>query len=214
MDETKIVFLLIIVGIIIFVIYEIYNSARQNQEQVKEEELKKQREEQEQIKNTERRKKESYKWNELIQSKYNEKLLKDKYKTNKKLKVLIGDYTDSMAPYTNSVLKSMGIETEIVPTTSDIIDRINDGKMYDVIITNNVYKNGESGQQVVSTLKDIDGFKIPIIILTVDQDARDKYLSMGFDEYIPKPLDEDKVMETFKAIRPDIKFTKIKSNKS
>ena len=62
MDETKVVFILIVVGIIIFVIFEIYDSVKRNQEQIKEQELKKQREEQEQIKNIERRKKKSYKW--------------------------------------------------------------------------------------------------------------------------------------------------------
>ena len=67
--------------------------------------------------------------------------------------MLIGDYTDSMAPFTNSVLRNMGIETEVVPTASDIIDRIKDGNDYDLIITNNTYSNVFSFVLVIPNLE-------------------------------------------------------------
>ena len=83
-----------------------------------------------------------------------------------------------MAPFTNSKIKMMGIETEVVPTASDVIDRIQDGKEYDIIITNNVYPQGESGEKVLYTLKEDENFKIPIVILTVDHNARERYLNI------------------------------------
>ena len=153
------------------------------------------------------RQEKSIKWNNEIQSKFTET---EKYKTNRPIKALIGDYTNSMAPYTNSMLRIMGIQTEIVPTASDVIDRVIAGNKYDIIITNNVYPKGESGQMVLDTLKEDEKIDIPIVILTVDHNARDEYLSKGFDDYIEKPLDEEKIKKTFTNLIKDLKFVKIK----
>ena len=208
MDGVITIFILLVVCFGFYFIYSIYEFNKEQEERLKRmEEYDKRQKESMELE----RKKESIKWNKKIQSEYNDKLVKIKYETNIKIKVLIGDYTTSMAPYTNSILKSMGIETEVVPTASDVIDRINSGKKYDFIITNNVYPRGESGKQVLDTLKVKEGFNIPIIILTIDQDARELYVNeLGFDEYIPKPLDVDKVKTIFTKFRKDLKFTKIK----
>lgn len=157
------------------------------------------------------RQKESKEWNKKIQAKFDGKV---KYKTNKPVKILVGDYTASMAPYTNSILKSMGLETEVVPTASDIIERIESESHYDLIITNNIYANGERGYTVLEKIKFEEKNDIPIIILTVDQNARKEYIGQGFDEYIEKPLDEKKVINVFTKFIDGLEFKKIKSNKS
>lgn len=210
MSEEKVLILLLVVAGIIALIYFIYKSVQDNK---REEELQLAKEhhekEMEEIKTKERQKK-SVEWNKKIQDKFDKKI---KYETNKPIKVIIGDYHDWMAPLTNSVLKSMGIETEVVPTASDIIDRITDGKKYDFIITNNTYSNGESGQDVL-VLKEQENFKTPIIVLTVEQNQRSRFISDGFDDYIEKPIDEEKVKEVFTKYMKDLKFNKIKSSKS
>ena len=208
MDGVITIIILLVVCFGLYFIYSIYEENKEQEERLKrmEEYDKRQKESME-----EERKKESIRWNKKIQSEYNDKLVKFKYEPNMKIKVLIGDYTTSMAPYTNSILKSMGVDTEVVPTASDVIDRINSGKKYDFIITNNVYPRGESGKQVLDTLKAKEGFNTPIIILTIDQDARELYVDeLGFDEYIPKPLDVDKVKKVFTKFKKDLKFVKIK----
>lgn len=210
MSEEKVLILLLVVAGIIALIYFIYKSVQDNK---REEELQLAKEhhekEMEELKTKERQKK-SVEWNKKIQDKFDKKI---KYETNKPIKVIIGDYHDWMAPLTNSVLKSMGIETEVVPTASDIIDRITDGKKYDFIITNNTYSNGESGQDVL-VLKEQENFKTPIIVLTVEQNQRSRFISDGFDDYIEKPIDEEKVKEVFTKYMKDLKFNKIKSSKS
>lgn len=211
MNEEKVMMTLLVVGGLIALIYFIYNSVKQEKEN---EELEKQRiirEKELEKEKIRERKKKSIEWNQKIQEKFDGKI---KYKTNRPIKALIGDYTDSMAPFTNSKIKMMGIETEVVPTASDVIDRIRDGKEYDIIITNNVYPQGESGEKVLYTLKEDKDFKIPIVILTVDHNARERYLEDGFDEYIEKPIDEEKIKEVFPKLINNLKFTKIKSNKS
>ena len=208
-DERTVIILLVVAGLIAL-IYFIYKAV---QDSKREEELKLEREkyeqEQEKIIIKERQKK-SIEWNKKIQELLNNKI---KYETNKSVKVLVGDYTDSMAPFTNSVLRSMGIETEVVPSASDIIDRITDGKKYDIIITNNTYPKGESGEKVLE-LKENNDFKTPIIVLTTEMKSRDRFLSYGFDEYIEKPLDEEKVKEVFTRFIKNLEFKKIKSSKS
>ena len=210
MSEEKVLIILLVVAGLIVLIYFIYKSI---QNKKREEELRianEQHEKELEERKAKERKKKSIEWNKKIQDKFDGKI---KYETNKPIKVLVGDYHDWMAPLTNSVLRSMGIETEVVPTASDIIDRITDGKKYDFIITNNTYSNGESGQDVL-VLKEQENFTTPIIVLTVEQNQRSRFISNGFDDYIEKPIDEDKVKTTLTKYMKDLKFNKIKSSKS
>lgn len=209
MGEEKVIISLLFVFGLIILIYKIYDSFKLNKEKL-EKELIIKKEEQNKKQQKIKRQEESYRWNDLIQSIDDMNFVKDKYRTNKKIRVLIGDYCKYSVPFTNSGLKSMGIETEVVPTIADIIDRINSGNKYDVIITNNVYKNDESGEQLLSMLKKYKDFKTPIVILTVDNKKREHYISLGFDDYIEKPLNEEKIRSMFKKLIPDLKFTKIK----
>lgn len=210
MAEYEFVFVLLAVILLAIFIYFIYQSVLEEKKEKERAEQEKEFEKQYQEDMRKIRKKNSFVWNKKVQAKYNKNL---KYTTNKKVKVLIGDYTDSMAPFTNSVLRNMGIETEVVPTASDIIDRVKDGNDYDIIITNNTYSNGESGEKVLE-LKEDKNFSIPIVVLTVRHNSRMKFLSAGFDEYIEKPLDEKKVINVFTKFIDGLEFKKIKSNKS
>lgn len=208
MENTYILFALVFVVILIVSVCYIYQSSKSKKQ--KEEKLDKEYAEYEKRQRDleiKERQEKSIKWNKNIQEKFDGKI---KYKTNRPIKALIGDYTDSMAPYTNSMLRRMGIETEVVPTASDVIDRVNTGNQYDIIITNNVYPKGESGQQVLDTLKEDIDFKIPIVILTVDQNARNIYLDKGFDEYIEKPISEEKIKKIFPELINDLEFIKTK----
>ena len=210
MTEYEFVFVLLAVILFTVFIYFIYQSVLEEKKEKERAEQEKEFEKQYQEDMRKIRKENSFVWNKKVQAKYNKNI---KYTTNKKIKVLIGDYTDSMAPFTNSVLRNMGIETEVVPTASDIIDRIKDGNDYDLIITNNTYSNGESGVKVLE-LKEEKDFSIPIVVLTVRHNSRMEFLSSGFDEYIEKPLDEKKVINVFTKFIDGLEFKKIKSNKS
>ena len=210
MTEYEFVFVLLAVILFTVFIYFIYQSVLEETKEKEQAEREKEFEKQYQEDMRKIRKENSFVWNKKVQATYNKNLT---YTTTKKIQVLIGDYTDSMAPFTNSVLRNMGIETEVVPTASDIIDRVKDGNDYDLIITNNTYSNGESGEKVLELKEDKD-FSIPIVVLTVRHNSRMKFLSAGFDEYIEKPLDEKKVINVFTKFIDGLEFKKIKSNKS
>ena len=95
-------------------------------------------------------------------------------------------------------MNSFGIKVDIVRSGKDIIDRIKHGYKYDAIFTNNVYKNF-SGLETLNQLREIDNFHTPIIIHTITQNARHEFVDEdGFDEYIEKPLNIEKVTPILK----------------
>jgi PleD family two-component response regulator len=147
------------------------------------------------------------KWNDKIQKETN---FDEEYKPSKKLKILIGDYMVSTITNTNSVLRSLGIETYAVSSAEDILELIRNGEKFDVIITNNIYKNSRyDGTLLLNELKEIKNFKTPVIILTVSQDEREHFINeCGFDEYMTKVLTQEKAIKGISAVIPKIKFIK------
>lgn len=203
--ERFVVFLFSIIVIIAF-IYYIYKEIKEHQEEEQIRIYEEKRKKEFETLLATKRKEDSIKWNQKIQRQFKGKV---NHKPNKPIKILVGDYHNWMAPLTNGILREMGISTEVVPTASDIIDRIKNGNEYNFIITNNTYPNGESGSNVLS-LKEDSNFNIPIIVLTVEQDKRRQFINLGFDEYIEKPIDYKKVINTLCKFDKDIKFSEIK----
>lgn len=109
-------------------------------------------------------------------------------------KILIGDYNIDSIKYTISILKKFNINFEFVPSAEDIIDRIKNNYKYDLIITNNIYKFGYDGPNLLQKLKKLDNFNIPVIISTSSINNREYFIkTCGFDEYIEKPINEEKL---------------------
>lgn len=109
-------------------------------------------------------------------------------------KVLVGDYIEISSENTMKMLQSYGITVDIVRTGEDIVDRIKHGYKYDIIFTNNIYNKGYDGRTTLDNLKEIKGFNTPVVIHTINQNERNKFVNIyGFDEYIAKPLDQDKL---------------------
>lgn len=139
--------------------------------------------------------------------------IKQKYSANKEIKILIGDYNKSSVSNSVSVLESLGLKVTIAKSGKEIINRIETGEKYDLIITNNIYdRGGIDGPEMLNNLKEIDGFNIPVIVLTVSENARDKFVHYyGFDEYITKLLTQEKVIETLPKVIKNLEFKKISS---
>lgn len=138
-----------------------------------------------------------------------------KYKTNKKIKVLVGDYDTMSISNTIRVLKSMGIDTKAARSGKEIIKRIKTGEIYDLIITNNVYTKGHcDGPETLEKLREIEGFNIPVVVLTVSSGKRHLFIGeYGFDEYMCKLLTQEQVIETLPKVIKDLKFTKLEEQK-
>ena len=115
-------------------------------------------------------------------------------------KALIGDYLSSSYTNTEKVLRSLGFSVEIVPTVNDIVEKIKYGEHYDIIFSNNIYQHG-TGEECLKKLKNLKNFSTPVIIHTVSKDKRDFFINtVGFNEYIVKPVTQDGVKEVLKKV--------------
>lgn len=141
--------------------------------------------------------------------------ISDKYKPNKKISVLVGDYNKSSVSNTASILESMGIDVKIAKSGVEIIKRIENGEKYDLIISNNIYDRGHcDGPQMLQILKEMESFNIPVIVLTVSEGKRHLFIGeFGFDEYMTKLLTQEQVIETFPKLIKNLKFIKIQEKK-
>ena len=87
-------------------------------------------------------------------------------------------------PKTDSALSGM-----------ECIDKVNNVQ-YDLIFMD-IMMPGMSGDETLAKLKEIPNFKTPVIALTADAvaGAREKYLNLGFNDYIAKPFKTDQIKE-------------------
>lgn len=134
--------------------------------------------------------------------------INDKYKANIEINILIGDYDKMSVSNSVCVLESMGLNVKIAKSGIEIMERLNNGEKYDLIITNNIYDRGCDGPILLQELRNCN-CKIPVVVLTVSQNARDKFISEGFNEYMSKLLDQGKIIKTLPNVIEDLKFEKI-----
>lgn len=104
-------------------------------------------------------------------------------------KAIIGNYDSFHSNELRKILEGFGMNVEIFTTGTEILDKIKNGYKCDVIFTNNTYRNGIQGQELLSELKKLDGFHIPVIVHTIEKNQRFHFIdNIGFDEYIEKPI--------------------------
>ena len=137
----------------------------------------------------------------------NEKKDVDMFKKNKKVKpvfknkrVLVGDYNLEMLNHTRKVLRNLGFEVDTVQSGTDMVNMALIKNNYDVIITNNIYKDSYDGREVMLELREIKKFKTPIVVLTVSTGERENFLEIGFDGYLEKALTPEQAIKVLKQV--------------
>ena len=118
----------------------------------------------------------------------------------KNKRVLVGDYNLEMLNHTRKVLKSLGFEVDTVQTGMDMVNMALINNNYDVIITNNLYKDSYDGQEVMMELREIKKFKTPIVVLTVSTGEEERFLKLGFDGYLEKALITEQAIKVLKKV--------------
>ena len=78
----------------------------------------------------------------------------------------------------------------------EVIDIINDGETFDLILMD-VMMPVMSGETALLKLKENPEFNIPVVALTADalQGAKEKYQSIGFVGYLPKPFSKEQIQD-------------------
>lgn len=115
-------------------------------------------------------------------------------------KALVGDYFSPSYANTKMVLESLGMDVTIVETYYDVKERIEKGEKYDVIFTNNIYRIGGTGPQLLKELKEIEGFNTPVIIHTISENKYNYFNDLGFDGYLLKPIKQEETIQVLKNL--------------
>ena len=121
----------------------------------------------------------------------------DKYESvyDKKSILLVDDNVSSGKIFTK-MLKDTNIELSIVTSGKERLDKIRNKDKYDLILLDEDMEPLD-GITVMRKLKEIRTFNTKTILLTKNNDYEynDDYLEYGFDGYLLKPIDKDKLFE-------------------
>lgn len=92
------------------------------------------------------------------------------------------------------LLRDYNAEVVLVLSGQDCLNLILDGDKFDLILMDDMMPR-MTGTEVLKHLKNIIGFNTPIVALTANaiSGMRERYLSLGFDDYLAKPIDRDKM---------------------
>lgn len=81
----------------------------------------------------------------------------------------------------------------------EILDKDTD---FDLILMDDLMPNmsGTETLDIIKKISRIDGFYIPIVVLTANATSgmKDKYLNLGFDDYLAKPIEKDELNRVLK----------------
>lgn len=92
------------------------------------------------------------------------------------------------------LLRDYNAEVILVLSGQDCLNLILNGDKFDLILMDDMMPR-MTGTEVLKHLKNIIGFNTPIVALTANaiSGMRERYLSLGFDDYLAKPIDRDKM---------------------
>lgn len=109
-------------------------------------------------------------------------------------RILVVDDNKVNLKVAERLLRNYNLDITLVSSGQDCIDKINNGEKYDLILMDDMMPN-MSGVETFHKLKTISSFNIPVIALTANaiSGMREKYLSEGFDDYLPKPIQKSEL---------------------
>ena len=107
-------------------------------------------------------------------------------------KILVVDDNNINLKVANRLLKDYAADVVLISSGQECINRILDGEHYDLILMDDMMPH-MTGSETLKNLKNIFGFKIPVVALTANaiSGMKERYLSLGFDDYLAKPINKD-----------------------
>ena len=123
----------------------------------------------------------------------------DKLSDYSNKKVLIVDDNNLNIKVASKLLNRYGINPDTCLSGAECLEKINNGIKYDLIFMDDMMPN-MSGPETLIKLKENKDFNIPVVILTANAitGMREQYMEKGFDEYLSKPIDREKLDEILK----------------
>ena len=92
------------------------------------------------------------------------------------------------------LLEPYEMNIEEVDNGDDAINKVKQNLNYDLILLDDMMPH-KSGGETLEELKQIPNFNIPVVVLTANaiEGMKEKYLEMGFDDYLAKPIIKDEL---------------------
>ena len=118
-----------------------------------------------------------------------------------KRRILIVDDNELNIKVAKRLLINFNLEIDSCTSGFSCIEKIKNGENYDAILMD-IMMPDISGEATFKKLNELPGFDIPTIALTADaiSGAKEKYLSMGFTNYISKPFTKEQIYEVLKKV--------------
>lgn len=119
-------------------------------------------------------------------------------------KILVVDDNKLNLKVAVRLLKPYEVEVETLNGGAECIDYIKSGHKFDLILLDQMMP-GVNGVETLHALKEIDGFDIPVVVLTADaiKGKKEEYLSLGFNDYLSKPINTEELSNTLKKYLKD-----------
>lgn len=113
--------------------------------------------------------------------------------------VLVVDDNDLNLKIIDKLLKKYNIMTTLVAGGQNCLDLINDHEYFDLILMDDMMPE-MNGKETFAKLKEIEGFKTPVVALTANalSGMKEQYLKLGFNDYLAKPINKDELDEVLK----------------
>lgn len=114
-------------------------------------------------------------------------------------KILIVDDNQMNLKVASRLLKSYNVETTEVSSGLECLNKINDKEEYDLIFLDDMMP-GMSGVETLNRLRKKEFFNTPVVALTANASVgmKDKYIGLGFNDYISKPIDRKELKRVLK----------------
>ncbi len=117
------------------------------------------------------------------------------------MKILVVDDSAINLKVATKILEKEGYEVDNALSGFECLKMVKE-KNYDLIFMD-IMMPEMDGVETFKRLKQIDGFKTPVITLTADVelDSEEKYLNLGFTAYLEKPINIEKLREIISKIK-------------
>ena len=156
---------------------------------------------------------------EIINGLYEkENIIEDKVLKFDNKKVLLVDDNKLNLKVGTKILKEYNLDITCAESGFECINKIENNNHYDIILMD-IMMPKMGGVETLKRLKQMDNFNTPVIALTADaiQGKVNKYLEVGFNGYLSKPIDNDelkKVLSKHLDYKEEKKEEKVKEEVS
>ena len=118
------------------------------------------------------------------------------------VKILLVDDNNLNLKVTSKILEKYNANNiTMCGSGFECLDLIKSGNTFDIIFLDDMMPK-MTGVETLKKLKEIEGFKTPVVALTANAilGMKDKYIEAGFDDYLSKPINKSLLIEVLNKI--------------